>query len=68
MRIFSWRRLFGCLALILSFTVPFLAPDKAAASFKITEDAFSISNAPGYCFAMARLLDGIISCIRENRR
>jgi len=53
MRIFLSGRLLGCVALILCFSVLFLAPGKAGASFKVTEDGFSISNAPGYCFAMA---------------
>jgi hypothetical protein len=53
MRIFLSERLLGCVALILLFNVLCLAPDQAAASFKVSRDAFSISNAPGYCFAMA---------------
>ncbi len=32
---------------------PFCLSDSAQASFDIQQDAFTISNAPGYCFAMA---------------
>ncbi|HMK37055.1 MAG TPA: hypothetical protein VK463_18415 [Desulfomonilaceae bacterium] len=39
--------------LISCLSVFFLFPGHIQASFKVTEDAFSISNAPGYCFAMA---------------
>ena len=52
---FSRRRLLGFGLCIAIFAVPLLGPvDRPAfASFNIAEDAFSISNAPGYCFAMA---------------
>lgn len=48
----SHRRIFlssGVLAIILHLSVS----QVAFASFNVKEDAFSISNAPGYCFAMA---------------
>jgi hypothetical protein len=53
MRCFLSGRLSGSVALVLCFSVLVLAPGQAEASFNITEDGFSISNAPGYCFAMA---------------
>jgi hypothetical protein len=53
MRVFLSGRFIGCVALVLCFNILFLAPGQAGASFKVSEDAFSISNAPGYCFAMA---------------
>lgn len=52
MRILSGR-LLGLVVLTLCFSVLFSIPGQAVAAFKVTEDSFSISNAPGYCFAMA---------------
>jgi hypothetical protein len=52
MKILSGR-LLGLVVLTLSFSLVISVPGQAGAAFKVTEDAFSISNAPGYCFAMA---------------
>jgi hypothetical protein len=49
-------RLFGLVSLLLVWVVATLAvvADRAqASSFCIADDAFAISNGPGYCFAMA---------------
>ena len=54
---FSCGRLFGLRLVTLVFTLSLLGfggtGDKASAAFEIAENTFSISNAPGYCFAMA---------------
>lgn len=52
---FSRGRLFGfgLLLTIFAFVTLSGAENQALAAFNIADDAFSISNAPGYCFAMA---------------
>jgi hypothetical protein len=48
-------RVSKCTVAILLLTCVFLTclPDKSHGAFKVDRDGFSISNAPGWCFAMA---------------
>jgi hypothetical protein len=43
----------GVVAILLAVIVFLMSPGVSDGSFKVQTDAFSISNAPGWCFAMA---------------
>ncbi len=47
------RRVLFLSAALLSSLFLIVSTESASASFNVAEDAFHISNAPGYCFAMA---------------
>ncbi len=50
----SLKRIFFCALLVALLSISFLLTSSSAqASFDVSQDAFTISNAPGYCFAMA---------------
>jgi thioredoxin-related protein len=50
---FLGRRVLCLFAALLSVFLLIVSTERASANFNVAEDAFHISNAPGYCFAMA---------------